>query len=118
MADRIADRTPKTVICFGNLYFVFDGEGEMASPRSPTASTQESRHCHEGPLWASYYLYPRSDQLLWGLDFIINEESEMVRVPPAQPSSPKNPEAVVEALGGLSLAPHGATYGERIILTL
>jgi hypothetical protein len=35
----------------------------------------------------------------------------MVWAPPARPSSPENPDVVAEALGGLSLAPHGQGTG-------
>jgi hypothetical protein len=41
------------------------------------------------------------------LDFVINQEGSMVKVALAQPPPPENPNAVSEALGGLSLAPRG-----------
>jgi hypothetical protein len=51
---------------------------------------------------------PRAAIRFVSLDFIINQEGDMIGTVPAWPPPPENPNAVSEALGGLSLVPRAA----------
>jgi hypothetical protein len=48
------------------------------------------------------------------LNFVINQESDMVRAVPTWPPSPESPNMVSEALGGLSLAPRARRERRRL----
>jgi hypothetical protein len=108
MDNHGANCLPKMAIHFGSLDFSFSGEGETvrASEARPPLSRNLGAAARDsgGP---SIDYTPGAGIRFENLNFVINQEGNTVGVAPARPPPPESPSVVLEALGGLSLAPRG-----------
>lgn len=116
MANHDANCLPEMAIHFGILDFSFSGEGETV--RAPEARPPLSRNlgaAARGSSDPSIDYTPGAGIRFENLNFVINQEGNTVEVAPARPPPLESPSAVLEALGGLSLAPCGRRERTRSV---
>ena len=117
MDNHGANCLPKMAIHFGSLDFSFSGEGETvrASEARPPLSRNLGAAARDsgGP---SIDYTPGAGIRFENLNFVINQECDMVGAVPSQPPLLESPNMVLEALGGLSLTPHGWLERRRSVL--
>jgi hypothetical protein len=117
MENHDANQPPETAICFGSLNFPFNGKskavGAPEARHTPPRNLSVTTRASGGP---RIDYTPRVVIRFRNLNFVINQECDMVGAVPSQPPLLESPNTVSEALGGLSLAPHGWLERRRSVL--